>query len=307
MRASRLLGLLLLLVAIPLRAQTIYGVSAKNVMAVDTFTGAQTLITALPTEAAISAIDRIGQRLFLANTTTLFRISLRDGSVVQLPLAGASLREMVFDPVTGLLFGLTDHASTIVTIDPATGTLQPFAVTGISSILAGGLSIDLAGRRLFFIDSRTELEIINLQNATKTSVALASPVSAAQYDPTTSKLIGVLDSFVRVDPSSGAVDELAPVGFFEIVGGAVVKIGYDPATRVAFVFGFTDETHLAIRLFNLNTSALRTVDDSPPSFVNPLEIASLVTQIPEFSARTCALLLLTLAAMGIIALETSRR
>jgi len=285
-------------------AQTLFGLRSNDVVAINPTTAAQTYVATLPAQASMSAIDPAGQRLFLANSTSLFTINLRAGTFTQLPLAGATLQEIVYDPITGLLFGLKNSATTIVTINPANGALQLLGATGINSILAGGLSIDAAGRRLFFIDSRTTLEIFSLQTLTTSSVPLASEVSAAKFDPLTGKLIGatvVSKSFVLVNPATGAVQTLAPYPLFQIVGSNVVKIGYDPTSRVAFIYGFTSSSFtFAIVFINLNTNVVSSINDPAASFVNPVEIASLATPVPSLSRWMMAVLMLLLAFLGVI-------
>ena len=133
----------------------IFGRTDTTVFAIDPQTGVSTPLVVVQTSFERTyesdTIDASTGRLFLATSDTLYVVDRAERTVVTVALSaslGSFPREIVFDSASGVLFGLTNDGSRIVTIDPRSGIVSALTPTGLSFPGEGSLTIDPAGRRV---------------------------------------------------------------------------------------------------------------------------------------------------------------
>jgi hypothetical protein len=284
----------------------IFGRVDNTVFKVDPVTGAQTPLTTLPTSFQSAALDASSGRLYLADSNTLYIVNVATGSFGTVALSqslGLSPYEIVFDRVSGSLFGLVESGSRIVSINPATGNVTTVAFTGVSSSLAGSLTVGSGGASVLFDKNRTDLYRVNLATGITSHVPFSEEVAAIQFDPASGKLIGlsvVTNGFVMADPDTGVVQHLTGAVAFQLIGTNVPFLRYDPVARVAVAYAFASPVSERIIVFAVATGTVTSLDD--PTFVSPIAVSIAGAEVPLLSPTLLAALALVFCAIALFRL-----
>jgi len=314
---SPLTMLVLAYPANPLLAQELIGLSilpgdtTVTVVSIDPVTGAQRSLMATPaigvvgTSSALT-IDAASRRVFFVSidpgTTSLYVVDLVHRTVSATPTNFGTT--VLWDPVGKQLLGLGylpgDTTVTVASIDPATAAVTPLVPTTIPGIDGGTVTIDPAGRRIFFEGAPNgapnELNIVDLANRTvsQTPLPCCPPLV---WDPAGNRLLGMsfVDNHipltvVSIDLSTGSQTPLLPTPS----GG--VSLGYvtiDPATgRVFFADPF------AHSLVTANLQRGNVLQSPLAPCCPPLGWLAAAVPVPALDASGLAVLGLALAILG---------
>jgi hypothetical protein len=130
----------------------------------------------------------------------------------------------------------------IVSIDPTTGASTAIVATGSGGAQASSAA-DLGGRRIFFLgnmDGVLTLMTFSAGSGSVTQVPLPSGTPFLEYDPVTRLLYGFgTTTLISIDPSTGAVTQLAAVALDGIFGGVST---FDPVGRRVIFAGLLGGT-----------------------------------------------------------------
>jgi len=280
------------LATVPVGAASIYGLLNTEVVVVNEHTGEPTTVVTVPYRSGsflMTCIDPTGRYLYVSNGTALDTVDLSNRIDAHVLLShnlfsGGMFPEMQFDPFIQRLVVLTGDGNggvAVVTVDPRDGTFGEEIATGVKSFGAFSLTTDAAGHRVFFLDQRTTLYMVDLSTRATSSITLETPVASVKYDPATHCLIGVsvglavfYPTFVSVTPETGKVTLLQALVVNELIGGAAPLLLYDEKTRIAFVYVLISKEPLLFSFveFHFNDN---TLDYHPnPYFVEPVAFTS---------------------------------
>jgi hypothetical protein len=239
-----------------------------QLVSVDPGTGAVTSVGSVPaslTYIRLSALDSAGHRyFFLDDNFTLFELNTQTGSQVggpfSIPLVLAGLK---FDPPSGKLFGNTYPGGTLVSIDPANGT-----VTTVGSVPGGGsliaqpwiAALDSAGHRYFFVDFTPTLYVLNTLTGAQIAalpLSVALFPTAMEFDPSSGKLFchtqlhpSMAETLLSIDPASGNV---ASVGTWPSSGSLYAQDGMAALDSAGHRYFFLDYTGFGLQQINTQT------------------------------------------------------
>lgn len=238
---------------------------------IDVTSGAvQTLVPTGATSAygGLSAFDPAGHRLFFLTgaigTQQLVTVNVATGSVTSVPIPSPSSYVFFeFDQTTGRVLAVTNAPGfPLLSIDPATGVVQPLVLTNTSPWLS---AIDNATRRLFLGTGSTgtqTLVTVDLTTFAITSVPIPRPDDHTlfEYDPVTARIIAVTNGpgvpVLSINPSTGSITSLVSTGASSPLSGLGA---FDPASR-RFFFLTGSQT-----LFTVNVDLLTVTTTSIPS------------------------------------------
>ena len=303
-----------------LLSQTIYSLTSGSgfpVVAIDPATGVvQPLVNTNAPDAAfgLSTLDVAGRRLFFlsgsAGSQVLFIVNLQDRTVASVPIPNPfSYVFFEFDPPSGKILSLTSGPGfPVVSIDPATGVVQPLVNTNAPDASGGFSALDVAGRRLFFLSGSAGSQVlftVNVQTRTVSSVPIPNPFLYLffEFDPTSGKILSVSSGpgtpVVTIDPGTGAVQPLvntnaAGVAFetsaLDVVGRRLFFLAGSVGSQVLFTVNVQTRTVTTVSIPSPVLYIFFEFDPTAAAIPIPIDRTALIALVCGLAAIGCRML-----------------
>jgi hypothetical protein len=203
-------------------------------------------------EAALVTPDTISSRPVYSGMSSRFLAVL----LLQLAFAASTF-------AAGILSVTSQAGSPVVSIDPATGTVQPLFNTNTSALAFGISAFDPASRRLYFLSGGVgtqQLVIADLNSSTVTtrSIAISGLYIFFEWDAASGRIIAVTSQagspVVSIDPATGTVQPLFNTNAGSLAFG---YSAFDPLSRRLYFL--TGAQQLVIADLNSSTATTRSI------------------------------------------------
>jgi hypothetical protein len=235
--------------------------------------------------SGVTALDRLGDRLFFLGTTgaetdqRVWTINIQFGTVIANPSlpgsATAPFFALEWDAAEGALYGLRnpgDGGKQLARIDPATGAITPIGSSIHPSPVGLGISggvnaLDASGNRFFFVGLRLDdfvsrLYVVNTATGAFIEPAIPSgdvnPISGLEWDAGESVLYAMRNpgagarQLATIDPGTAAVTPLG-AGTGVSTGTSSGVSALDEAGNRFFILG-TPSGDTDARLYTFDTT-----------------------------------------------------
>ncbi|HEY6138988.1 MAG TPA: hypothetical protein VI670_14600 [Thermoanaerobaculia bacterium] len=211
----------------------------------------------------ISAFDPASRRLyFLSGAQQLVIADLISSTVTTRSIAiSGSYIFFEWDAANGRILAVTSQAgSPVVSIDPATGTVQSLFNTNAGSLAFGYSAFDPASRRLYFLTGAQQLVIADLNSSTVTtrSIAISGLYIFFEWDAASGRILAVTSQagspVVSIAPATGTVQPLFNTNAGSLAFG---YSAFDPLSRRLYFL--TGAQQLVIADLNTSTATTRSI------------------------------------------------